>query len=335
MARPKLPGKLTFNDIAGELSEAEKKVIEQIAHDLETNRQATIDRLAQLTGTLDIAVAQQILAELEAQQQTMTIVWQNLLIDAIQEAWEKAGEMPEARAAEVGLELTTQPFISNTFLQVSASTLPVLIRGLQDEFIADVGRMLRQAVLANGTPLDVIRGLSALPPFQVPDPANPGHLKPLTDKQLRQAMERKGPHAKLFRRLESIARTEIGRIAQTSNYLNLRELSTLDSRWQKEWSAVHDGRTRMSHLLADGQRRKVDEPFDVGGAKLAYPGDPRGPADEVINCRCVSLPYHPAFDDPSVLEDEANLFGQNYRLITPTLKVKDIRLLDPAGSVKP
>jgi hypothetical protein len=30
----------------------------------------------------------------------------------------------------------------------------------------------------------------------------------------------------------------------------------------------------------------MDEPFTVGGASLMYPGDPAGPAEEVINCRC-------------------------------------------------
>jgi hypothetical protein len=30
----------------------------------------------------------------------------------------------------------------------------------------------------------------------------------------------------------------------------------------------------------------MDEKFKVGDAELMFPGDPEGPADEVINCRC-------------------------------------------------
>lgn len=60
----------------------------------------------------------------------------------------------------------------------------------------------------------------------------------------------------------------------------------------KEWSATGDKRTRETHLEADGQRREMDESFDVGGWPLAYPGDPSGPPEEVINCRCAAL-YHP------------------------------------------
>jgi HK97 family phage portal protein len=55
----------------------------------------------------------------------------------------------------------------------------------------------------------------------------------------------------------------------------------------KEWIAAEDARTRPSHRSADGQIRLQGEKFDVGTAKMSYPGDPNGPASEVINCRCV------------------------------------------------
>lgn len=55
---------------------------------------------------------------------------------------------------------------------------------------------------------------------------------------------------------------------------------------RKEWIAAQDERTRESHVSADGQTVAQNEFFSVGGALLAYPGDPAGPAEEVINCRC-------------------------------------------------
>lgn len=59
----------------------------------------------------------------------------------------------------------------------------------------------------------------------------------------------------------------------------------------KVWlSTVGDGRTRPTHVEADGQRRPLHSPFRVGGASLLFPGDPRGPAGEIINCRCSLLP---------------------------------------------
>ena len=58
----------------------------------------------------------------------------------------------------------------------------------------------------------------------------------------------------------------------------------------KTWLATEDTRTRPTHREADGQRTLLREPFRVGGAPLLFPGDPRGPAQEVINCRCTFLP---------------------------------------------
>lgn len=59
---------------------------------------------------------------------------------------------------------------------------------------------------------------------------------------------------------------------------------------QVRWISMHDGDVRNSHVRADGQTRNIDEPFEVGGVKLRYPGDPLGPPDEVINCRCIIAP---------------------------------------------
>lgn len=58
----------------------------------------------------------------------------------------------------------------------------------------------------------------------------------------------------------------------------------------KQWIATEDKRTRPTHNAADMQRTLMSEPFRVGGAQLLFPGDPRGPAQEVINCRCTMLP---------------------------------------------
>jgi Uncharacterized protein, homolog of phage Mu protein gp30 len=58
----------------------------------------------------------------------------------------------------------------------------------------------------------------------------------------------------------------------------------------KQWIATEDARTRPTHTAADKQRTLLSEPFRVGSSTLLFPGDPRGPAGEVINCRCTMLP---------------------------------------------
>lgn len=54
--------------------------------------------------------------------------------------------------------------------------------------------------------------------------------------------------------------------------------------YEKMWVTCLDRRTRATHRTADGQRVSVASPFVVGGASLMHPGDPTGPAREVIQC---------------------------------------------------
>lgn len=59
---------------------------------------------------------------------------------------------------------------------------------------------------------------------------------------------------------------------------------------KKEWLTARDESVRPSHQAAEGQRVGVRDSFTVGGEPLRYPGDPNGPAGEIINCRCTLLP---------------------------------------------
>ena len=55
----------------------------------------------------------------------------------------------------------------------------------------------------------------------------------------------------------------------------------------KSWlSALLPGRTRDAHAEAHGQTVGIREMFDVGGEFLAYPGDPSGAPENIINCLC-------------------------------------------------
>jgi hypothetical protein len=56
------------------------------------------------------------------------------------------------------------------------------------------------------------------------------------------------------------------------------------------WRDRGDGKVRPTHRRANGQVRPVGERFDVGMAKLRWPGDPLAPAEERSNCRCVLIP---------------------------------------------
>lgn len=66
--------------------------------------------------------------------------------------------------------------------------------------------------------------------------------------------------------------------------------------WEKLWLATHDHRTRFTHTRKGGgdlQRVPLLDNFVIGGTPLLYPGDPEGPPQEVINCRCSMLLVEP------------------------------------------
>lgn len=80
-----------------------------------------------------------------------------------------------------------------------------------------------------------------------------------------------------------IARTETH---SAGNYGAQKQAQSTGLALRREWIAASGERTRSSHTAADGQIVGMDEPFTVGGSSLQFPGDPDGPADEIINCRC-------------------------------------------------
>ena len=82
-----------------------------------------------------------------------------------------------------------------------------------------------------------------------------------------------------------IARTEVHRTASWANEQTAMQMNIAGT--IKEWVAVQDDRTRITHAVADGQRQNIEGKFQVGGDLLKYPGDPIGSPEETINCRCV------------------------------------------------
>lgn len=56
-------------------------------------------------------------------------------------------------------------------------------------------------------------------------------------------------------------------------------------KYVKIWTTVGDNAVRPWHAEADGQRRDLDDPFDVGGELLDFPRSGSDPGNN-YNCRC-------------------------------------------------
>ena len=93
-------------------------------------------------------------------------------------------------------------------------------------------------------------------------------------------------------RARVIARTESHGARNTVNAASVRRVASafgVDGAFSRRWQSAEDARTRPTHVAADGQTVPLNQPFTVGNASLDFPGDPSGPPEEVINCRCTTI----------------------------------------------
>ncbi len=102
--------------------------------------------------------------------------------------------------------------------------------------------------------------------------------------EIRQYLEKESSRHQI--RANTIARTE------ATNAMNKAQVLALNSsgrQWEKAWDAIRDEHTRDAHFAVDPELWiDLDEPFNVGGELLGYPGDITlgATAGNVCNCRC-------------------------------------------------
>jgi hypothetical protein len=89
-------------------------------------------------------------------------------------------------------------------------------------------------------------------------------------------------------RAEALARTEVISASNAGATAQVEAMGDAAPPF-RQWMATNDTRTRPTHRAADGQVVPRETPFSVGASSLEFPGDPSGPAGEVINCRCTIL----------------------------------------------
>lgn len=85
-----------------------------------------------------------------------------------------------------------------------------------------------------------------------------------------------------------IVRTESGRIHSEATSDSIKAVKERGADVVKQWDSTLDGNTRPLHRQLDGKYCEVDEPFEVSGLKVMYPGGFGMPSED-CNCRCMIL----------------------------------------------
>lgn len=227
-------------------------------------------RLDTLRANIDAQIAQ-FEAQLATELKTSFLQTIDYGIDAVNKPLQKLGvQAAFFRASTAQL---------NAIVDFSAR----LVQQIGEDMRGKIDQQVRLGVLGDKNPIDVMKAITQDLGIEA---------------RARVWKGRPDPVKGIAARAETIARTEMQRAFNLATHSQQLEQADRIPGLLKTWSATADTRTRQSHLRAHAQYRNspipVKEPFIVGGAKLMYPGDPNGPPQETINCRCTSDTIHPA-----------------------------------------
>lgn len=155
---------------------------------------------------------------------------------------------------------------------------------IMEEILAYLDMHVGETIVAVGdTSLVLIkRLLDKLVPEIVEQGVGAGQAQTMLRDQIKSAW-----HEAKYYRTERIVRTEVNRAA---NWGSMKGVKSTEIPHDKVWLSALYANSRPEHTAGDGQKVDIDNPFDIGGEDLMFPGDPGGSAGNTINCLC-SMTY--------------------------------------------
>lgn len=270
-----------LNRIANRYGSLEDETIKRMLSMLKDLRMKIAAQLATAQGW-DAVHLERLRANVEAQIAQFEARLRSELQAAMQDAVQTGQDSVVQPFQEIGLRSNYHRFSSaqaNAIVDFSAR----LVKQIADETRAKIDQQIRLAVLGDKSPLDAMKGITK----DLGLDARTGVWK-----------KRPDPVKGVAARSETILRTEMQRAFNLATYSQQQASARDIEGLTKSWMATADGRTRPTHLRAHMRYKNnpipIDEPFQVGSARLMYPCDPNGPPEETINCRCRSVTHHPA-----------------------------------------
>ena len=255
-------------DQAGELSPEARRIILRLLE--QVNREIVADIAQAGTGSYNSIRLQALKTQVDRAMEQFSRQASSEIATLQANAYESTALSVDSTVAAGTGSIVVHPVIDRASLQVVQGYTADLITGLSRDASAKINAAIQRAYLG-GTD---IAGLT---------------------KQLGSALTG-GKFSGLFTdvgdRAMSIATNEVMRVQSLASVARIKDLATRNRELKKRWLHIPVARVpRISHLLANKQVRKPDEPFEVGGEALMYPRDPSGSAENTINCHCLVQPY--------------------------------------------
>lgn len=102
-------------------------------------------------------------------------------------------------------------------------------------------------------------------------------------------------------KMRTFSRTAVTGAQNAGRQAQMEDAEEEGIKVKKRWLATLDNRTRDTHADLDGQEVPIDEPFEVDGMEIMYPGDPDCDYPELVyNCRCTMIEVYEGIDRKSV-----------------------------------
>lgn len=279
--------KRAAHDLHGELNNLTLRDLRRMQAQLREALAATVEDLAETRGEWSrarlVGLVERLNRRMAAIETRISEITRAGIRDAASGSTTAADEVARRYQADSSLIRAQAPSGELTQAIWMDFALDLVKKGITQPVKTDIERALRTGWLTGKSPYDVMKQLQSK------------DFETLTFKTK-------------FHRAEAIVRTEYGRVANEAHFTRLLQYAESDERarkaglkppepepgekiateWLKDWVHTEDDRTRDSHRDVGGVAPiPVRAEFDVGGFPALYPQDPRLPAKESVNCRCV------------------------------------------------
>jgi hypothetical protein len=184
------------------------------------------------------------------------------ITDGLDRAWTAGAQLIDAPVAAAGVELGgSLRAIDTRRLEAMQAFCTDRVKGMAGALLDKINGELGIAMVGGRSPFEAAQAVA-------------GHLK-----------------VGGVNRAVAIVQTEVGAAFSAAAQARQEQAQAVLPGMRKQWRRSGKVHSRLTHDLADGQIKKPDEPFLVGGKPIMFPRDPKAPAKERIRCGCTSLPF--------------------------------------------